>query len=100
MESRPAAGHEARRSTLFEKMTSRLTGAPAGRAAAPVQQAQAPRMPVRETHRTEPRMEAQAPAPAPQAQPTLNLDPADRITATRAEEDLLDIPAFLRRQAN
>jgi cell division protein FtsZ len=89
---------EARRSTLFEKMTSRLTGAPAGRAPAPgstgAQQAQAPRMPAREAPRHEPRMEQPAP------QPMLNLDPADRISSPRAEEDLLDIPAFLRRQAN
>jgi cell division protein FtsZ len=89
---------EARRSTLFEKMTSRLTGAPAGRAAAPAQQAQAPRMPVRETPRMEPKIEAQRESLAPQ--PMLNLDPADRIASPRAEEDLLDIPAFLRRQAN
>jgi cell division protein FtsZ len=34
-------------------------------------------------------------------QPTLvGLDPAERIGAGSAEEDLLDIPAFLRRQAN
>jgi cell division protein FtsZ len=85
---------EARRSTLFEKMTSRLTGTQAGRTAGPAQQAQAPRMPVRETPRMEPKMEAPAP------QPMLNLDPADRIASPRAEEDLLDIPAFLRRQAN
>jgi cell division protein FtsZ len=86
---------EARRSaTLFEKMTSRLTGAPAARPAAPAQAA--PRMPAREAPRPEPKLEA----PVPQAQPTLNLDPSDRIAAPRAEEDLLDIPAFLRRQAN
>jgi cell division protein FtsZ len=46
-----------------------------------------------------------APAPASVAptavQPRLGgLDPADRLTAARAEDDLLDIPAFLRRQAN
>jgi cell division protein FtsZ len=34
-------------------------------------------------------------------QPRLSgLDPKDRLSASRAEEDLLDIPAFLRRQAN
>src|SRR5690606_16368717 len=38
------------------------------------------------------------PRPAP-AQPRLNLDPADRRTSM-ADEHLLDIPAFLRRQAN
>jgi cell division protein FtsZ len=41
---------------------------------------------------------AQAQAPAPQ--PT-RISPADRLPTSRgAEEDLLDIPAFLRRQAN
>jgi cell division protein FtsZ len=38
--------------------------------------------------------------PQPPAQPRLGaLDPADRISPTK-DEDLLDIPAFLRRQAN
>ncbi len=45
-----------------------------------------------------------APAPAqptPPAQPRLGpLDPADRVAVSKAEEDLLEIPAFLRRQAN
>jgi cell division protein FtsZ len=41
-----------------------------------------------------------APAAQP-AQPRLgSLDPADRITPPRTEDDLLEIPAFLRRQAN
>ena len=40
------------------------------------------------------------PAPPPQ-QPRLGpLDPADRVTVSKGEEDLLEIPAFLRRQAN
>jgi len=40
-------------------------------------------------------------APAGAPQPRLgSLDPADRIAAPNHEEDLLDIPAFLRRQAN
>ena len=34
------------------------------------------------------------------AQPQLQLDPADRMSMSRQEEDMLDIPAFLRRQAN
>jgi len=42
-----------------------------------------------------------APQPQPVVQPRLSgLDPKDRLSASRAEEDLLDIPAFLRRQAN
>jgi cell division protein FtsZ len=28
------------------------------------------------------------------------LDPQDRLASSKTEEDLLDIPAFLRRQAN
>ena len=28
------------------------------------------------------------------------VSPSDRLTTSKAEEDLLDIPAFLRRQAN
>ena len=28
------------------------------------------------------------------------LDPEDRLSSSESEEDLLDIPAFLRRQAN
>ncbi|HWA48369.1 MAG TPA: cell division protein FtsZ [Dongiaceae bacterium] len=75
--------------SLFEKVTSKLTGQ-----ALPGQSAQQrPAAP-------------QAAAPAqrkvePQAlQPQLQLDPADRMSISRAEEDMLDIPAFLRRQAN
>ncbi|MGF1629659.1 MAG: cell division protein FtsZ [Kiloniellaceae bacterium] len=41
------------------------------------------------------------PAPGGTSQPRLSgLDPAERIGHSQAEEDLLDIPAFLRRQAN
>jgi cell division protein FtsZ len=56
-----------------------------------------------------PLVPAPAPAPAPAAaqpgapaqQPRLGgLDPTERIPTSRQEEDLLDIPAFLRRQAN
>ncbi len=50
---------------------------------------------------------ADAPKPAAaKAEPTLNqprltgLDPAERVGVSQSEEDLLDIPAFLRRQAN
>jgi len=38
--------------------------------------------------------------PAPAVQTRLALDPTDRIAARPSEEDMLDIPAFLRRQAN
>jgi cell division protein FtsZ len=49
------------------------------------------------------RSSAPAPQPAPPApavQTRLALDPTDRIVARPSEEDMLDIPAFLRRQAN
>ena len=41
------------------------------------------------------------PAPKPAAKPEVgSLDPADRIPESQSGDDLLDIPAFLRRQAN
>jgi cell division protein FtsZ len=41
------------------------------------------------------------PAATQPQQPRLGaLDPGDRLVGSRSEEDLLDIPAFLRRQAN
>jgi cell division protein FtsZ len=40
------------------------------------------------------------PAPAPEQPRLEGVDRAERRTAAPAEEDLLDIPAFLRRQAN
>ncbi len=59
--------------------------------------------------RQEPMAAAQRPAPQPPAQPqpqavpapqATRISPAERPAAARADEDLLDIPAFLRRQAN
>ena len=50
-----------------------------------------------------PEQPAQAPTPMPQPAPKASLggvDPADRLPASESEDDLLDIPAFLRRQAN
>jgi cell division protein FtsZ len=102
------AGTARRSATLFEKMTSRLTGQPltgqnpaggppqrpAVQPAAPAPRAAMDSSRQRDAQRVEPKLEPQT------AQPTLNLDPSDRIAASRSEEDLLDIPAFLRRQAN
>ena len=51
----------------------------------------------------------EAPEPAPESIPAADeseqtqlggMNPTDRLMASKAEEDLLDIPAFLRRQAN
>jgi cell division protein FtsZ len=60
-----------------------------------------------------PRSQAATPAPAAQPQPQpepqapvatqqrlAGLDPNERIASSRAEEELFEIPAFLRRQAN
>ena len=79
--------HAERRRTpsLFEKVTSRLTGQ---------QQAQRPAQAPAQQQPTQRKVEPQA------LQPQLQLDPADRMSISRAEEDMLDIPAFLRRQAN
>ncbi|MDX1426033.1 MAG: cell division protein FtsZ, partial [Kiloniellales bacterium] len=59
------------------------------------------------TRRAAPTPAAEAPRPAPAkpettvSQPRLTgLDPAERVGVSQSEEDLLDIPAFLRRQAN
>ncbi|HXQ52317.1 MAG TPA: cell division protein FtsZ [Stellaceae bacterium] len=87
---------------------------PLARPAAPPQQEPAPaakpksRMPslferVTNAGRMMKRDETPAPqvAPAGPQPPRLGAaDPADRITPARRDEDLLDIPAFLRRQAN
>jgi len=40
------------------------------------------------------------PAASQPQQPRLSVDPGDRLAASKSEEELYDIPAFLRRQAN
>ncbi len=48
-----------------------------------------------------PSIEQDAPAPVQPVQTRLNVDPNDRVqTSQNEEEDLLEIPAFLRRQTN
>jgi cell division protein FtsZ len=79
--------------TLFEKMTSRFAG-----------QSKSAGMPGRDAvpagvQRPEPRVSRQEMQSHP-VQPSLNLDPTDRLSQNRQEEEMLDIPAFLRRQAN
>ncbi|HET6156938.1 MAG TPA: cell division protein FtsZ [Dongiaceae bacterium] len=82
----PPHGEQRRRApSLFEKVTSRLTGQQTPKAQ-PAPQAPRPQM----ERKAEPVM----------SQPQLQLDPADRMSMSRQEEDMLDIPAFLRRQAN
>ena len=72
----------------FVLMIERVTGVGRARPTAPVAAPRVQAAPVA------------APRAAPAAQPRLApLDPEQR-TATSKEDDLLDIPAFLRRQAN
>jgi cell division protein FtsZ len=85
------------RSATAEARESNVT--PQLRAATPRPPAAAPApQPAPASHGPVPSPAAQPPAAA---QPRLSgLDPKDRLSASRAEEELLDIPAFLRRQAN
>ena len=73
--------------------------APVMAAPAPVAAAPAP-VTVTPAPTPAPVLVAVTPAPAPTQERLDGLDPSDRLMATRAEDDLLDIPAFLRRQAN
>jgi len=85
----PHVEQRRRAPSLFEKVTSRLTGQQTPKAP-PAQQAPRPQAERQSERRSEPVM----------TQPQLQLDPADRMSLSRQEEDMLDIPAFLRRQAN
>ncbi|MDF3074354.1 MAG: cell division protein FtsZ [Alphaproteobacteria bacterium] len=88
----------ARAPSLFQRMT----GASRREATAlaqplpepePMPAPQAAAQPAETARPAEPKMRSR--------QPTLGgLDPTDRLNSARAEEDMLDIPAFLRRQAN
>jgi len=44
--------------------------------------------------------EETAPQPAPQQARLSGVDPDDRLKTSQSDDDLLEIPAFLRRQAN
>jgi cell division protein FtsZ len=95
---REPAKERRRTMSLFERVTgvgrARQASAAPARPAAPLAAA------VPATPAAPPPAAVSAPAAAP-AQPRLgSLDPADRITPPRTEDDLLEIPAFLRRQAN
>jgi len=126
MVNAPAQPREARRRlpSLFERVTGTgrarsaeapaaapaptpaLAPAPMARAAAPAPAPAPVAAPVQAPTQVAPAPApvAAAPQPTPAAAPVQQrlggLDPSDRLTASRAEDDLLDIPAFLRRQAN
>ena len=103
--AKTTAAKPARRSTLFERMTR--TGmarveAEASRSQPTLVPPVGGIMPTAAAPVTATPAPAPAPTPAPQAaaQPRLGgLDPTDRIQP-KSEDDLLEIPAFLRRQAN
>ncbi len=86
-EPQPSSAPRAKKQSLFERVTG-LAGANST-----PREAEAP-IP----------LTPKAPAPAPQAAPAQNklggLDQTDRLPTPQPEDDLLDIPAFLRRQAN
>jgi cell division protein FtsZ len=115
----PAAPHQAEASAQqpspplrrIPNLFSRVTGSAWGRGgSAESRQPVTPQLRASPAPRTAPAAAAPiapaaTPAPAPQASPSAQprlsgLDPKDRLSVSRAEEDLLDIPAFLRRQAN
>jgi len=127
MVNAPAQAREPKRRgpSLFERVTGtgRARTAEAAPAAAPAPAAAAPQpAPAAAAPAAAPTPApapaAVAPAPAPAVAPAPvaiqpapaaaspvqhrlgGLDPSDRLTTSRAEDDLLDIPAFLRRQAN
>jgi cell division protein FtsZ len=91
----------ARGPSLFQRMTGAASRREATALAQPMPEpepmpapvAQPIPAPVEAAKPAEPKMRSR--------QPTLGgLDPTDRLNSARAEEDMLDIPAFLRRQAN
>jgi cell division protein FtsZ len=90
----------ARRRSLFERMTgvSRTRETEGNASARPQRESLEPRL-----RSAAPRAETTAPKAAPenpaaQAQPESTEKPADPAPST--EEEVLEIPAFLRRQAN
>ena len=115
-EAAPAPAAPAKAPSLFERVTGTGRAAWAGRTrrqpetappvrTEPAETGRAERhdgpiaRPVRQPRAAMPRPTEQAVPEQPQPQ-FGGLNPADRIPASTPEEDLLDIPAFLRRQAN
>ena len=81
---------------IFQRMFG-FGGAPAPGAATAGASMAAPAAP---KAAAQPSAPARPHAPAPQPQAPLAVEPAPRAKAPAAEDDHLDIPAFLRRQAN
>ncbi len=103
-EAQPEAHPEAKRRNLLERLASfginRQEEAPAPRAAAPVRQPMPQRQPAPSPVHAEYAKRPAAPQPRPQAQPQLDLHGRAAPQQRHHEDDNLEIPAFLRRQAN
>jgi cell division protein FtsZ len=97
-ESLPAAAEKRRGPGLFSRAANKALDL-ARQTSADLREATPSAMMTR-IAKPEPAMRAAPPPPQPAVQTRLALDPTDRIAARSSEEDMLDIPAFLRRQAN
>ena len=86
---------------LFQRITGAARDArpemPAARVTPPAART-APEQPVSASKPE--KTEESAPQPAPQQAPLSGVDPDDRLKTSQSDDDLLEIPAFLRRQAN
>jgi cell division protein FtsZ len=96
----PGADPAPKRSGIFSRMTS--TAASWAQKTGQDLRSATPAAVMTRTSSGEPAPQRPAPQPAPQqAQPRLSgLDPADRLAPRNGDDEILDIPAFLRRQAN
>jgi cell division protein FtsZ len=95
--ARPAAG-ESRAPNLFQRITGAFA-APKAPTAAPAAPAPVEPSVARAAMAENVLPVAPKPAPKPVAQPSMNLDVTERAKPARDDDDL-QIPAFLRRQAN
>jgi cell division protein FtsZ len=97
--ARPAAG-DSRAPNLFQRITGAFS-APKATPATPMAPAQVEPSVARAAAPAPENVVAVAPKPAPRpvAQPSMNLDVTERAKPARDDDDL-QIPAFLRRQAN
>jgi cell division protein FtsZ len=96
----PAGDPAPKRSGIFSRMTS--TAASWAQKTGQDLRSATPAAMMTRTSTGEPAPQRPAQQPAPQqAQPRLSgLDPADRLAPRNGDDEILDIPAFLRRQAN
>jgi len=97
------AGDSQDRTSSKKSLFSRMTGLGlAGQKSAPSKPAEPQLMKPasQETAAPQPAPAMQQPAPTPSHAPEQTSAPAQDLTPSKAEEEMLEIPAFLRRQAN